>query len=225
MLVLGITYMGFSQKIDLKLTNKVTINRDSDYVYAYTLPEKSTFSAKEEKVYFWYLGGSIKSTRGGYEGKLLDGDFICFYHNKNLEEKGAFKKGLKTGKWMHWYKNGELKSVYKWKKGKLVGKSYHYDSLHNELDKVVYKRGMPKVKKKRFHKSSTHKQKKPKENSSKKVIDNTNSTNQQPKPKTSTGKEKTNFVKKYLQKRKEGKKDKNAKTLQLKPDQNPIKNQ
>lgn len=143
----SISFLGYTQKIDLKLTNKITINRDSDYVYAYTLPEKSTFAADEDKVYYWYTGGSIKSTRGGYEGKLLHGDFTCFYHNKNLEEKGKFKKGIKTGKWLHWYTNGELKSVYKWKNGQPVGKSYHYDSLRTKKEVVYYKNGRVKVKK------------------------------------------------------------------------------
>lgn len=148
-------------KLDLKLTNKVTVNRDSDYVYAYTLPEPSTFSAHHDVWYHWYSGGTIKATRGGYDGKLLNGKFSCFYHNKNLEEQGLFKKGIKAGKWMSWYPSGELKSISHWRGGRQVRRSYHYNEQHQLVKVYKYRRGEailkhPKpVSKKKVAKDST----------------------------------------------------------------------
>ncbi len=130
-----------AQKIDLKLTNKITVNRDTDYVYAYTLPEPSTFSPHPEYWYFWYSGGTIKATRGGYDGKLLNGKFSCFYHNKNLEEQGYFKKGVKVGRWVSWYPSGEMESISHWKKGKQVRRSHHYNEQHQLVRVYKYRKG------------------------------------------------------------------------------------
>jgi antitoxin component YwqK of YwqJK toxin-antitoxin module len=83
-------------------------------------PLKETLKFTDpEKIYYWYSNNQIKTTRGGYSGKLLHGFYTDFYANNSLKEQGRFKMGLKVGEWKAWsgegllvvttYKHGMLK--------------------------------------------------------------------------------------------------------------------
>ena len=51
---------------------------------------------------------TILVTQGGYNGRLLNGDFRVFYPNKNLKENGNYQFGLKEGTWI----SGDLRLNY-----------------------------------------------------------------------------------------------------------------
>ena len=63
--------------------------------------------------YYWFYINKISSTQGGFDGRLLHGDYICFYPNHALKEKGIFKNGQKSGQWIGWYNTGKIKEVSK----------------------------------------------------------------------------------------------------------------
>lgn len=109
----------FAQRIpDLDLTSRVVVNKTDETIYTHVNSDKPNFTPKISNTYFWFSAGQIKSTQGGYSGKLLDGGYESFYPDKTLKEKGAFKNGLKDGEWRKWYPSGNLKEIKYWNKGK-----------------------------------------------------------------------------------------------------------
>jgi antitoxin component YwqK of YwqJK toxin-antitoxin module len=97
------------------------INYLDKVVYASVMTNSKKVSVKNDRFYYWYKANDIKTSQGGFEGKLLDGSYTEFYPDKNLKEQGFFKTGLKNGVWKTWHHNGKLASISKWKKGKLNG--------------------------------------------------------------------------------------------------------
>ena len=71
----------------------------------------------KQKFYFWYRSQQVISTQGASSGTLLNGAFEAFFPNKQLSQKGSFKKGLKHGEWLYWRKDGTLRLSEEWHKG------------------------------------------------------------------------------------------------------------
>ena len=95
----------------------------------------------DTRSYSWFINNQIQTTQGGYDSKLLHGNYVAKYLNKSLKEKGIYKYGLKKGVWKQWYENGNLKSITHWKAGQLNGKFIQY-TASNELSKTgKYKAG------------------------------------------------------------------------------------
>ena len=92
-------------------------------------------------VYYWYKSGSILKTMGGSDGRLLNGEYICFYPDNNLKEKGKFKNGLKDGAWTTWFETGKIKELYHWKKGILNGTHYIYNHDGSISSTEAFKNG------------------------------------------------------------------------------------
>ena len=126
--------------------DRVVVNSPDSTVVAFVYPHSEDVKAKEEKVYYWYKADKIRTTRGGFGGKLLHGEYTAFYIDQNLKEKGQFKKGLKKGAWKAWYPNGELKEVVKWKKGQRNGAFATYRSDNTLYRTGKYKDDQPKGK-------------------------------------------------------------------------------
>ena len=77
-------------------------------------------------------------TKGGYDGKLLHGEYTSFYLSDNLKEKGWFCKGLKCGKWIQWYENGKIKETGHWKNGLRNGKTQSFNINGEKLMVAEY---------------------------------------------------------------------------------------
>lgn len=90
-------------------------------IKAQAISEKTTIKAEQNKIYYWYSHNNIHQTQGGYDGRILHGEYSSFYLSNQLKEKGRFYKGLKHQRWTLWYENGKLHEVYHWKKGMLNG--------------------------------------------------------------------------------------------------------
>lgn len=105
----------------------VYINKSDTLVKADVMAKKPTFSASDDKTYYWYAStNKVIQTMGGYDGKPLHGKYSSFYGSKNLFQKGKFKKGLKTGEWTTWFTNGKINETSRWKNGKKNGKLVLY---------------------------------------------------------------------------------------------------
>jgi hypothetical protein len=175
-LICGLSLTGYAQKeIDLPVNHRVILNFVDHVVYANIVTTDKKIKPNDDLYYFWYNANDIKKTRGGYDGKLLHGEYIEFYPNKNLKQKGDFKYGLKTGEWKTWYQSGEIASIAKWKNGKLNGNfrffdekgnltkkgCYRNDAFHgtintylteSEIETCRYKKGIKRIKKAPFYK-------------------------------------------------------------------------
>lgn len=95
----------------------------------------------DTRMYSWYSSNQIQNTQGGYDSRLLHGDYVSKYINKNLKEKGQYKYGLKKGTWKQWFENGQLKSITKWKNGQLNGQFIQYDQNNFTYRTGKYKNG------------------------------------------------------------------------------------
>ena len=123
------------------LSHKITVNQDDCIVTAYVKPVRG-WPVETDKRYYWFSAHSIKSTQGGYSGKLLNGDYRESYANRNLKELGYFYKGLKTGIWRSWSQNGKLTEDYTWNFGEKNGIYHKYDSLGKVLERGKYCNGL-----------------------------------------------------------------------------------
>lgn len=97
--------------------------------------------AKEELEYYWYASNKIFKTKGGYDGKILSGNYTSFYLSNNLKEKGSFKGGLKNGVWISWFENGMMHEKMSWKKGLARGEYRRFNDKGELLLKANYRNG------------------------------------------------------------------------------------
>lgn len=86
------------------------------------------------KTYYWFKAQKIVATEGGASGNLLDGQYISYYKNSQIDENGTFKKGLKNNTWKHWNENGKIVFIENWKSGQLKSKII-YDSIGSIIKK------------------------------------------------------------------------------------------
>jgi antitoxin component YwqK of YwqJK toxin-antitoxin module len=90
---------------------------------------------------YWYKSNRIHKTQGGFEGKLLHGQYHSFYLNGNLKEQGQFKNGVKNGKWTQWYENGMFKATINWKLGLMSGVQKEFNNKGQLIKEINYRRG------------------------------------------------------------------------------------
>lgn len=108
----------------------------------YLQPSSSSlkFSASD-RWYWWYSNNKIRSTQGGFSGKLLHGLYSAFYLNKNLKSQGNFVMGLKDGHWKEWSENGVLLYDLNYKMGELQGAFVKYNSEGGLNESGYYRNG------------------------------------------------------------------------------------
>lgn len=80
-----------------------------------------TRSPKPDKLYHWYGTQQVRTTMGGYSGRVLHGTYTRYYPSNDLAESGSFKNGLKHGQWYSWYPNGLKQRESMWKAGEQSG--------------------------------------------------------------------------------------------------------
>jgi antitoxin component YwqK of YwqJK toxin-antitoxin module len=103
-----------SQSISKKYTT-VNINEKDGYIRIMVSNKDYKIKPNETYTYYWYAYNNVMSTKGGYDGKLLQGVYSEFYATNNLKEKGQFKKGLKYGEWISWFDNGKIREISHWR--------------------------------------------------------------------------------------------------------------
>jgi hypothetical protein len=121
-----------------KDTYQVYINAPDQSIRASVLTITERSNADEDRTYFWYASNRIMETKGGYDGKLLHGDYASFYLNNNLKEKGLFKNGLKHGKWVEWFSNGKIKEITQWRNGLREGSCTSFNEIGEKVKEERY---------------------------------------------------------------------------------------
>ena len=123
-------------------TNTIVINSEKETVKFQTSQEKLETKPLHELTYYWCKSNKLHTTKGGYDGALLNGEYTAYYLSKQLKEKGMFDKGLKTGIWKTWYESGEISETSSFKKGVLHGEYKKYDEQGNTALEANYKNGV-----------------------------------------------------------------------------------
>lgn len=123
--------------IENMLSYKVTAHYPDHMINAHVRPVDKIV-VKNDKDYYWFSGSQINITRGGYSGKLLNGDYEDLYTNKNLKASGIFDEGLKTGIWKSWTAEGMLKDQYSFHAGHRNGPYLLYDTAGKVREKGIY---------------------------------------------------------------------------------------
>lgn len=120
-----------------------TIYLDTDTsIFRFNVLSFDDENAKKNYVYTWYKYNIIYRTLGGYDGRLLNGEYTQFYKNGSLKEKGFYRLGCKKGKWRIWYKNGQLKEFSIYKHGLKNGKEVVYDNTGKRSEVSYYRNGL-----------------------------------------------------------------------------------
>ena len=132
----------YAQFSRTKNTYVVNVSAPGQLIRAEVLDEKSNIKPKERLRYFWYGSNKITETQGGYDGKLLHGQYTAFYFSNNLREKGEIRNGLKSNQWMFWYENGNVKEITTWKKGLQHGPYKTFDETGKKTLEAKFRRGM-----------------------------------------------------------------------------------
>lgn len=99
----------------------IYVNTPENSIKTGVLNSNKRVHPRENVTYYWYTSNKIMQTQGGFDGKLLHGNYASFYLSNALKEKGCFKNGLKCGEWTTWYENGKMSEVIHWKNGKNSG--------------------------------------------------------------------------------------------------------
>jgi hypothetical protein len=123
-------------------TYMVYINYPDYSVHANVLFDSEKIHAKIGYTYYWYTDNDIKQTDGGFDGKLLHGEYKSFYLNKNLKEQGIFCRGLKEGEWKTWFANGKIHEIIHFKNSLEHGSYEVYDEVGNMVSKSNFKNGV-----------------------------------------------------------------------------------
>lgn len=98
--------------------------------------------ASPQKTYYWFDNRVIHSTRGGYSGTLLNGQYVEYYYpENNLLTKGSFRNGLRHGTWSIWDVNGILRERSEWHNGNLVNLKHLYNTTGQLCKIETYKKG------------------------------------------------------------------------------------
>jgi hypothetical protein len=186
---------GQAQNPSIKSYDKVEIqtlylNSKDSVVRFQVLTDSRKVKYVPALTYWWYKSNTILKTTGGADGKLLNGEYVSFYPDNNLKEKGKFLKGVKDELWITWFPNGKIQEQISWKKGLMHGQRIVFDKDGNKTSTENYRNGvLLKAKKKT-------KENKPKENDTKQkdtgknkeVVANKSKTASKAENKSATGK-------------------------------------
>lgn len=109
---------------------KVIRTKEYDIEFYVSLKKKRTNKNKE---YFWYKSGEIHNSIGNAAGELLHLQYVKYYADNSLAERGEFEYGLKKGVWKQWYPNGVIMEESRW----VDGVKYGPYSYYNEFGELV----------------------------------------------------------------------------------------
>lgn len=125
-----------------KKTTEIIVTAADSIVRINISTKNKDFKADINTSYYWYSSNKIYCNKGGYSGKLLNGDYRVFGKNGELLSSGKFNKGRKDGKWKYWNENGQLIKLEPWCKGEMNGFVYEYYPTGKPSKKTHYCHGL-----------------------------------------------------------------------------------
>ena len=104
------------------------VSNDSSSQRFNAISLKKPIKTNAKLYYTWFKYNQVYVSQGGYDGRIVNGNYVCSYRTNNLKTKGSYKNGLKINKWCEWYGDGRLKEITSWKNGQKNGKSQYYSN-------------------------------------------------------------------------------------------------
>ncbi len=141
--IAGCAYTSYD--VNFTPLSKTYISNNDTTSLIHFLPAYSSaeIELQEELWYFWLDDEmQVHYTKGNYGGKLLYGEFLISYPDKNLYKKGNFKNGLKDGVWQVFYPNGQVKIKSEWNEGMQIGTMSKFTEQGSLISKTLYKNGL-----------------------------------------------------------------------------------
>lgn len=132
-LFLSITAMGLTSKSQKNSTIYQSISDYKGYSIFYIYKSVPEIKINPVLDYYWYIENEIHITKGTVGGRPLHGNFVAYYLDNNLKEKGNYTFGLKNKEWNYWYPNGNLHKCEYYKNGLLNGKY----TVYNDKNQIV----------------------------------------------------------------------------------------
>lgn len=132
-LFLSITAMGLTSKSQKNSTIYQSISDYKGYSIFYIYKSVPEIKLNPVLDYYWYIENEIHITKGTVGGRPLHGNFVAYYLDNNLKEKGNYTFGLKNKEWNYWYPNGNLHKCEYYKNGLLNGKY----TVYNDKNQIV----------------------------------------------------------------------------------------
>ena len=83
---------------------------------------------------YYFSNGEIQA-KGKYNKSVKTGEWKYFHLNGELEQIGTYKNGVPQGEWNWYFDNKELKRKEFYRKGKEDGESVEFDSIGNIITK------------------------------------------------------------------------------------------
>lgn len=120
----------------------VYLNDITGSLKAEVVLENRELKVDDRLTYYWYSSNKILLTKGGYDGKLLSGNYSSYYLSNSLKEKGVFSNGLKDKQWRAWYENGNLKEICDWNDGLKDGRNKKFSAAGNLISETSYSKGL-----------------------------------------------------------------------------------
>lgn len=145
-------FMSAQQYEDILKNRRVQLYQDG-YKTLFAVGEYNKVP-KRDKSYYWYSTQQIRTTEGGYSGRVLHGPYTRYYTNNNLAESGTFKNGLKHGPWRSWYADGGQQKESTWKDGEESGTFRLWDQQGRLLEQGRLRKGQRQGKVKAWNKDT-----------------------------------------------------------------------
>lgn len=121
-------------------TFSIIVNNDDHTIKSSMLNSKRKISTSDlNQNFMWYANHKIFETKGGYDGRLIHGEYRSFFLNGQLRAVGTVRYGLKIKKWKYWHPNGTINEIVSWKRGKKNGTYSIYDELGYLLAKGYFR--------------------------------------------------------------------------------------
>jgi antitoxin component YwqK of YwqJK toxin-antitoxin module len=121
-----LTFTLFSSNVFSQISIREYKQAEEQTFYITTDSNTQKFNAKTLKkplkpspllYYTWYKYNQVFTTQGGYDGRILNGEYTSSFKSNSLKMKGHYNNGLKSGQWYEWGPDGKLKEVSNWKNG------------------------------------------------------------------------------------------------------------
>lgn len=131
-----------AQDFEQPKTYLVHLSCTDSITEAHVFYQNPRIKVAQGKYYHWYRDDKILFSEGGFDGKLLHGEYACFFSDRKLKEKGEFREGQRNGKWVKWYSNGVIRETCQYSGGKRNGKYFLYSSGGQKVMQATYRYGL-----------------------------------------------------------------------------------
>ena len=136
----GVLWLMLFSSSSTDIQRKIISNDEGHFMFYVAVGKE--IKTHHLRTYFWYRSGAIHHSTGGVGGEVLHGEYLKYFDNQQLAEKGEFYYGLKDGVWKSWHPNGHIAELFIYKKGMLDGRHLAYNTEGKLIANGKYHNGL-----------------------------------------------------------------------------------